>query len=1455
MRQILCLAALLFAAPAHAITFGESAIRPATKQAAIEAPGDALPVAVEAERLAAMSAGQATWLPGTGDTAVPARVREVSRRPDGTLAWSARVETATGPQTALIVIRDGHAFGWLPQPEGRALRLETRKGRSWLGLESDGPRPEGPDVLLPPAPDAASRALRKQQDASPAAGTPRIDVLVAYQPSLVELWGSVAAVQARIAYLEALTNQAYVDSDMDLTVRVVGTHLLEVPARLDNDEALYLITDASTEAVKQEIDRVRDLYGADLVKLMRNFDRPNQTSCGVGWLGGYRGNPFVRQYGFSVTADRGFGTDGCGEWTFSHELGHNQGAHHDTETTGGDYGAFIYSRGHRQTLDESSGFATVMAYSTGPQSRIGQFSNPRQTLCLDQPCGIEEEADNARGIAETAALVAGLLPEPAASALPELTIEDVVVTEGQSGRRPAEFVLRLSQPAPTAIGVSFATRAASATNYDFAPRSGSVQIQPGQSAVTVSVDVRGDTLVEPDEYFALDLLAATGARIVRHQGVATIATDDPLPLLSIADIRVGEGNFNPREAVFTATLSTASNAPVRFDVATGQYGGAGAAASGSDFRAMRIDGLEIPAGARSVQFTVTILGDTLEEPEESFYVTIGGVQGARIEDSIIRADIIDNDGPGHAVVPALALEDQAFVEGNAGYADRLVTARLASAATADVHFSLIAESVTALAGVDFDAAGLGDLMIPAGATSVQVPLGINGDLLDEADEILLLRLANVVGARPEAGPARITLQDDDGSSSTAPLVARDDRFVLRENAGAIALDVLGNDAVATASLAGASLLVVEQAVVGSVQVDTAGTPGTAADDRLVYTPAANRWYDDAFGYRLCDVEGRCTDGLVAVTVRPMPDVDVATPTGSGFRDYTLEGLRSLPALSVDAGGATTAVTSVQAVGVDPTPESAWDSQGQDIAVLQAVAYGGTRLLVHAQDLLGGEVDLYVGVDENGNGRPDPRETRCTSASVGSFERCEMDINVPSGQTANVWQLVHNRGTGVADVRVDTWELSKGTYFRSTDDFTVSGPGNVPVGEPFPVRVGWHLPTLRPTEAFLGLVVFEDAASGNMAWVPVRFDRTEDAMAAAQPSHDLFPLRVIPPGTSDDRLFIDLPEGVESLDVYLGSSIPLNVHLARGEPGGAGASIAPAPPRGAAQHVFNGVTDGFSLAADQLAPGRWYLTLTNASGEYARTAVSVVHLANAPALAPGSYFNPDRSGHGLFLYPAGDQLAGLWYTYLQDGSPTWYYMQGSNPGSSGQWQSSLYRSVWNGSANTLVLAGKVTATVLSDGLLFSYRLDGETGSEKLVPLGSGCPTLAGLPVDASSHWFDPAKAGTGYSVQLFPDYEFYAAFVYDARGVARFLTSEAGSFRGADATMPLEQLTGFCPLCERTGAPARADIGTLRRRLANGTLVGLELDAIYGGGVPGTWSADDAVQPLGGPGTTQGCPVP
>ncbi|HAI59571.1 MAG TPA: hypothetical protein DCM32_06795, partial [Xanthomonadaceae bacterium] len=238
------------------------------------------------------------------------------------------------------------------------------------------------------------------------------------------------------------------------------------------------------------------------------------------------------------------------------------------------------------------------------------------------------------------------------------------------------------------------------------------------------------------------------------------------------------------------------------------------------------------------------------------------------------------------------------------------------------------------------------------------------------------------------------------------------------------------------------------------------------------------------------------------------------------------------------------------------------------------------------------------------------------------------------------------------------------------------------------------------------------------------------------------------------------------------------------------------------------------------------------------------------IRPGGYFNPGRSGHGLFIHPSSTVLAGLWYTYLQDGTPTWYYLQGDAPGSNGVWRGQLFRSAWNGSANVLTEVGSgIISPTATNEFVFSYNIDGETGSEAFRSFGGACPTLSGAPLNVSAHWFNPARSGTGYSVQLFPDDEFHAIFGYDALGQPRFLTAELGRFGGATASMDLLQVSGFCPLCPRNTEPVRTPIGSFSRSFANGSFGNITFSGTYINGVPGTWSANEGVQPLGG---LQGC---
>ena len=138
---------------------------------------------------------------------------------------------------------------------------------------------------------------------------------------------------------------------------------------------------------------------------------------------------------------------------------------------------------------------------------------------------------------------------------PGLSIDDVTVTEGDSGTSVATFTISLSSPATNAVTVTFGTRDGTATaGDDYTAASGTVSFAPGESHRSVAVQIVGDTLDEPDETFFVDLSNPVNASIADGTGTVTIVNDDT-PELSIEDVTVTEGNsgtserHHPREPV------------------------------------------------------------------------------------------------------------------------------------------------------------------------------------------------------------------------------------------------------------------------------------------------------------------------------------------------------------------------------------------------------------------------------------------------------------------------------------------------------------------------------------------------------------------------------------------------------------------------------------------------------------------------------------------------------------------------------------------------------------------------------------------------------------------------------------------------------------------------------------------------------------------------------------------
>jgi hypothetical protein len=113
----------------------------------------------------------------------------------------------------------------------------------------------------------------------------------------------------------------------------------------------------------------------------------------------------------------------------------------------------------------------------------------------------------------------------------------------------------------------------------------------------------------------------------------------PLPVLSVSDTSVPEGDSGTSDATFEVTLSAASASPVSVSYATAD----GSATAGSDYVASS-GILTLAPGATSASVVVAVNGDVVPEPLETFSVTLSAAAGATLGDAQATGTIVDDDG-------------------------------------------------------------------------------------------------------------------------------------------------------------------------------------------------------------------------------------------------------------------------------------------------------------------------------------------------------------------------------------------------------------------------------------------------------------------------------------------------------------------------------------------------------------------------------------------------------------------------------------------------------------------------------------------------------------------------------------------------------------------------------------------------------------------------------------------
>ncbi len=384
----------------------------------------------------------------------------------------------------------------------------------------------------------------------------------------------------------------------------------------------------------------------------------------------------------------------------------------------------------------------------------------------------------------------------------------------------ATITVTLTGSTTTTATVSYATSDGTAlAGSDYTASSGTLAFAPGVTSRTFSVPIINDTVFEANESVALTLSNPVSATLGSpNPATLTILDDDGLPAVQFSSATYSV-NESAGSAAIVASLSKASAFTVTVSYATSN----GTALAGGDYTAAS-GTLTFAPGTTARTFDVTIIGDALDEVDETITLTLSNPSGNAALGTPNPATliIVDDDG-----VPTVRFHTSAYsVNENAGPATIIATLSNESAFT--VTIQVATRDSTASSAADYAPVSRALSFAPE-TTAIAFSVPITDDTFFEGNETLTLTLSNPVSATlGSPNPVALTIVDNEAQPTVQFSAAT---YSVAENAGS---------AVITATLSTPSALTATVNIATSDSTASSAADYAAVASRLTLAPGATR---------------------------------------------------------------------------------------------------------------------------------------------------------------------------------------------------------------------------------------------------------------------------------------------------------------------------------------------------------------------------------------------------------------------------------------------------------------------------------------------------------------------------------------------------------------------------------------------------------------------------------------